>query len=256
MNKIVCIPAFTDNYFWLIVNTDNKTAAVVDPGDAEPVIDYLDKHQLQLTDILATHHHADHVGGIEHLVDRYHAEVHGPKSENIPRCGHLLAESDTVLLKSLKIEFEVIDVPGHTSGHIAYYGSGMLFCGDTLFAGGCGRLFEGTPQQMLDSLTKLKNLPDNTAVYCAHEYTQQNLAFARSVDGANPALLDRIEWTEKYRKNNLPTVPSTIRLEKETNPFLRANQEALILSAEAENPDCSNSEVDVFATIREMKDTF
>lgn len=256
MNKIVCIPAFTDNYFWLIVNTDNKTAAVVDPGDAEPVIDYLDKHQLQLTDILVTHHHADHVGGIGHLVDRYQAEVHGPRSENIPRCNHLLTESDTVLLKSLKIEFEVIDVPGHTSGHIAYYGSGMLFCGDTLFAGGCGRLFEGTPQQMLDSLTKLKNLPDNTAVYCAHEYTQQNLAFARSVDGANPALLDRIEWTEKYCKNNLPTVPSTIRLEKETNPFLRTDQEALILSAKTENPSCSNSEVGVFATIREMKDTF
>ncbi len=256
MNTIFCINAFSDNYIWLLVNWKKKTAAVVDPGDATPVIGVLTEKQLVLKDILITHHHSDHVGGIEALVSAYGADVYGPKAENIPSCRYPLIEADKLHLKSIDAEFKILELPGHTSGHIAYYGDSKVFCGDTLFAGGCGRLFEGTAEQMLNSLNKLKALPKDTAVYCAHEYTEKNLAFAKMVDEDNPALLERIEWTKKYRANKLPTVPSTIGIEKATNPFLRADSDSIRKSAEIECRGRLDSELAIFAAIRKMKDRF
>lgn len=256
MLKVLTVPAFEDNYLWLI--HDGVHAAVVDPGDAAPILAALDAHHLSLVAILLTHHHADHVGGVPELLRRFKVPVFGPRGEDIAGITNPLAEGDTVTLPELGLSLSVLDVPGHTRGHIAYVtpAQGWLFCGDTLFAGGCGRLFEGTPEQMLASLTKLSSLPDDTQVYCAHEYTLANLRFAQEVEPGNAELTSRIESEQSKRSRGQPTVPSTIGLEKATNPFLRYDRPAVLERLVRGGHISSREPTAAFAALRRWKNSY
>jgi hydroxyacylglutathione hydrolase len=255
--KLIPLPAFQDNYLWLL--HDGRRALVVDPGDAAPVLAALAEGGLQLEAILVTHHHPDHVGGVDALRDATGARVFGPARERIPEPLQRLAEGDAI--EVLGLRFEVIDVPGHTAGHIAYHcpdveGAPLLFCGDTLFSGGCGRLFEGTPAQMHDSLAKLAALPGNTRVCCTHEYTLGNLKFATAVEPGNSRLIHYRQQCELRRSHGEPTLPSTIALEKEVNPFLRTRIPAVTQAAHAYNAADVKDEVAVFAALRQWKNEF
>ena len=251
------VPAFQDNYIWLIRGAqDPATVAVVDPGDAEPVLARLESEGLQLATILATHHHADHVGGIPALVEATGCNVFGPARERLPVEATRLSGGDIARLPALGLEFEVLDVPGHTAGHIAYYGHGALFCGDTLFSAGCGRLFEGTPEQMLASLDACARLPVATRVFCGHEYTLANLRFAAQVEAGNAEVADYTRKAADLRASGRPTLPSTIGLEKRVNPFLRSRHENVKLSAERRAGRSLSNPVAVFAELRSWKDTF
>jgi hydroxyacylglutathione hydrolase len=249
------IPAFEDNYIWLIRDTRRPQVAIVDPGDADPVLAAVAAEGLQPLAILITHHHYDHVGGVAELVARFHIPVYGPARETIPHLSHPVAEGDTVELEALGARFQVMDVPGHTAGHIAYVGHGMLFCGDTLFTGGCGRLFEGTPAQMYQALSRIRALPDETQVYCAHEYTEANLRFACIAEPDNTALVQRQQETAALRAQGRPTVPAALGLEKATNPFLRFDVPALVQAAEAFAGHPLTPGAEVFGVIRHWKDT-
>ena len=251
MFKIVPVSAFTDNYIWVI--HDQYYAVVVDPGEAKPVLDFLEQKKLKLTAILNTHHHIDHVGGNLELLQQFQIPVYGPGSEAIPTVTHRLKEGDSVYLSEFSLRLNILDIPGHTAGHIAYYGANLLFCGDTLFSCGCGRLFEGTAQQMYISLNKLAGLPDKTGVYCGHEYTLANINFARLVEPENQAITQLQISAEKQRKSNLPTLPSTIAMEKACNPFLRCNQPEVIRNASNYAGKSLTDPVSVFAAIREWK---
>lgn len=254
------IPAFTDNYIWALVANSGNRVCVVDPGDATPVIGYLQSHNLALTDILITHHHPDHTGGLQKLNTLYAPRVTGPGQSGIKGITRFVAEGDQVEL--FDCQFDVLEVPGHTLDHIAYYYAGntsrapVLLCGDTLFAAGCGRLFEGSPGQMHASLAKLASLPVATEVYCTHEYTLANLRFALAADPANELLRQRIITETDKRQNALPTLPSSIGLELETNPFLRCNDPSLVKSATAQLSKLPASEIEVFAALRAWKDQF
>jgi len=251
------IPAFQDNYIWMIRSErDPQAVAVVDPGDAEPVLAALATEGLQLEAILATHHHADHVGGAARLVKATGAAVFGPGRERLPVEATRLAGGDRVGLPGLELEFEVLDVPGHTAGHIAYVGHGALFCGDTMFSAGCGRLFEGTAAQMLSSLDALSELRDETFVYCGHEYTLANLKFATEVESGNADIADYVKRATALRTGGRPTLPSTIGLEKRVNPFLRSRHEDVKSSAERRAGRPLPTPVAVFAEVRSWKDTF
>ncbi|MFP5393042.1 MAG: hydroxyacylglutathione hydrolase [Gammaproteobacteria bacterium] len=261
--SVIAIPAFRDNYLWLIHN--GRHAAVVDPGDAGPVLAVLAEHGLALTAILLTHHHADHIGGVQELLARFPVPVFGPREEHIAGVTVPLSEGARVQVPGLDLTLRVLDVPGHTLGHIAYVreqadgpsGAHWLFCGDTLFAGGCGRLFEGTPAQMRASLTKLAALPDDTLVYCAHEYTLSNLRFAAALEPGNVELQRRIERDTAARARNAPTVPSTIGLEKATNPFLRDTSPELRATLAAHGRATVDAPAGAaFAALREWKNNF
>jgi hydroxyacylglutathione hydrolase len=252
MFNIVPVSAFTDNYIWVI--HDQYHAVVVDPGEAKPVLNFLQQKNLKLIAILNTHHHNDHVGGNLALLKQFPVPVYGPASESISTVTHCLTEGDSVYLAELSLGLSILDIPGHTAGHIAYYGANLLFCGDTLFACGCGRLFEGTAQQMYISLNKLASLPDKTAVYCGHEYTLANINFAKLVEPGNQTLSQLQVSAKKQRKSNLPTLPSTIVMEKTCNPFLRCNQSEVIHSASNYIGKTLTDPVSVFAAIREWKD--
>ncbi len=254
--NLIALPAFTDNYIWML--HDGTHAVVVDPGESAPVIAALDAAQLVLAAILVTHHHADHVGGIDALRPRLQGPVFGPQRERIPE--PFVALSDGEQIDVLGLRFEVIDVPGHTSGHIAYFNAGgagapILFCGDTLFSGGCGRLFEGTPAQMHRSLSRLAALPGETRVCCAHEYTLSNLKFARAVEPRNRDVADYAAWCESRRALGQPTLPSSIARELEVNPFLRVADNAVAQSARAHGAD-SDEPVAVLAALRQWKNDF
>ena len=252
--EVVPLRAFADNYVWTL--RDARRAAVVDPGDARPVLDYLQREKLELAAILNTHHHADHVGGNAGLLARWKVPVYGPHDERIREVTDRLGDGGRMKLPHFGIEFEVLEIPGHTRTHIAFYGGGMLFCGDTLFAAGCGRLFEGTPAQMHESLSKLMRLPDDTRVYCGHEYTLANIRFARAADPGNPALAELEARAKKLRDRDLPTLPSTIAQEKATNPFVRCTDPAVVASANRHAGKTLNDPASVLAAIREWKNSF
>lgn len=252
--KVVPLPAFRDNYIWTLRN--DHYAAVVDPGDAQPVLDYLQREGLELCAILATHHHPDHVGGVPELLAHRAVPVYGPRGEPIPTLTHAVSEGDAVEIPQLGLRFSVLDIPGHTRAHIAYYGANSLFCGDTLFACGCGRLFEGTARQMADSLAKLAALPDATLVYSGHEYTLANIEFARAVEPENENLRARAASDAEKRKHGQATLPSSIGREKKTNPFLRCLEPAVIASANKYLGASASDPVEVFAAIRLWKNDF
>ena len=260
--SIVPIPAFTDNYIWAMVAGHN--CVVVDPGDAVPVLKFLADRNLTLDAILVTHHHADHVGGVDKLIERWAVPVYGPAAESIACVTDPLREGDTVALPAFVDQpFRVIEVPGHTRGHIAYFSGDILFCGDTLFAAGCGRLFEGTAAQLHNSLSRLAALPEATRVFCTHEYTLSNLRFAMAVDAENVALHERVLVEQERRARHVPTLPSSIALERATNPFLRCTAAAIIDSAlnysqaHQNLPDMTRSNaVNVFAALRQWKNEF
>ena len=254
MIEVIPLRAFKDNYGWTL--RDAGVAAVVDPGEAQPVLGYLASENLRLVAILATHHHQDHVGGIAELLQRHPVPVYGPRGEPITTLTHPVGGGDRVVLKELDVSFEVLDIPGHTRAHIAYYGANMLFCGDTLFACGCGRVFEGTPQQLHASLERLTTLPDETRVYCGHEYTLANIAFAKAVEPDNAALLEREASDAQLRREDRPTLPSTIGREKATNPFLRVARPAVIQSANKYLGRRISDPAGVFAALRQWKNQF
>lgn len=254
MPAIIPIPAFADNYIWVL--REGVVAAVVDPGDAAPVIAYLEREAVALSAILATHHHGDHIGGVRELVSRWPVPVFGPAHETIPGRTDALSEGASITVPGIGCSFSVLDIPGHTSGHIAYVGDGMLFCGDTLFAVGCGRLFEGTPGQMIASLDKLAALSGATRVYCGHEYTLANLRFARAIEPDSEALREREARERGKRDSGAPTLPSTIALERATNPFLRTDETAIRVAAERHAGRKLHDRVAVFAEIRAWKNMF
>ncbi|MCC6869188.1 MAG: hydroxyacylglutathione hydrolase [Burkholderiales bacterium] len=258
MSTIIPIPAFADNYIWVV--RDGTRAAVVDPGDARPVLDYLAREGLTLAAVLATHHHQDHVGGIEALVARHPAPVYGPARETIPKLAHPLRGGDAITIPGMPLDLRILDIPGHTAGHIAYVGdvgsAPALFCGDTLFAAGCGRIFEGTPAQMWASLAKLAALAGETRVYCGHEYTLANLRFALAVEPDRASLWDRQAAAEATRHRDEPTLPSTIALERATNPFLRAGHPVVRAAAAAHAGHPIVDEVESFAVLRAWKNEF
>ena len=256
MNELLItpIPAFTDNYFWLLER--NGRAAVVDPGDAEPVERTLASRGLQLDAILITHHHLDHIGGLTALKDRHDVPVYGPAAEQdtIPGLTQPLKEGDRVAI--LEEDLEVWEVPGHTLGHIAYVAAGFVLCGDTLFSAGCGRLFEGTPEQMHRSLSRLAALPETTRVYCTHEYTLDNLAFAAAVEPDSAPIRDEIARVRQLRARQRPSLPSTIGHERRVNPFLRAAEPAITVSARRQAGRDLAGAGEVFAALRRWKDGF
>lgn len=252
--KTEAISAFADNYIWLLSNTSD-ICAVVDPGDADPVIDVLQTRGLHLGYILLTHHHDDHIGGVTALKARYGATVFGPVDERIPQTDITCVEGDGLTLPELETEFRVLEIPAHTRSHIAYYNETAVFSGDTLFSLGCGRLFEGTASQMQASLDKLAALPPATLNYCAHEYTQSNCAFALQVEPENPALLDRAKEIDQLRSRGEITLPTTIGQEIATNPFMRTRENSVIEAARRHNPDARAGET-TMAVIRSWKDRF
>ena len=254
MLAIHAVPAFKDNYIW-IMERDGR-AACVDPGDDGPVEDFLAERRLKLAAVLATHHHADHVGGLPALAARWKCPTFGPAREVAAHLDTRLREGDRFELPGIGVSFETLDIPGHTAGHIALHGEGLVFSGDTLFACGCGRVFEGTPAQMVESLGKLARLPGATRVYCGHEYTVANIRFAQAVEPGNRALDARKERDTAKQLRGEPTLPSTIAEELATNPFLRCREPEVAASAGKHAGRALVNEVDVFAEIRAWKNNF
>ena len=253
---LIPVPAFNDNYLWLL--HDGQRALIVDPGDASPVLQALRDSHLELESILVTHHHADHTGGINALREATGARVFGPAREQIPGPFTPLEDGDTVQV--LGLDFQVIDVPGHTAGHIAFFtpeanGKPLLFCGDTLFSGGCGRLFEGTPAQMLASLDRLAALPGNTVVCCTHEYTMANLRFALAVEPDNRELIGYHARCAALREARKPTLPTSIAQELLINPFLRTRHPTVMAAARRFDP-AAHDDNTLFAAIRQWKNQF
>ena len=255
--SIDVIKAFDDNYIWVLKNQQH--IALVDPGDANVCLDYINANNLVLTDILITHHHHDHIGGIETLLSHAQSknqtvDVYSPAINDISGTTNALNGSEIITLKHIDVSFEVIDVPGHTLGHIAYYNQDILLCGDTLFSGGCGRMFEGTPEQMTTSLAKLSQLDDHTRVYCTHEYTLANLHFALMVDPNNVDLMSYFNQVNELRELGKITLPSTIGLEKRINPFLRCHEANIQQAASEYSNKTITDNITAFAAIRQWKD--
>jgi len=252
---ITPIPAFDDNYIWLLRHDDGLFVTLVDPGEPEPVLDLLRQRQLQLSAVLITHHHWDHAGAIDELKSVYpEAHFYGPRDARIPGLTHVVCEGDAVSPPGLDATFAVMEVPGHTSTHVAYFGEGCLFCGDTLFAGGCGRVFDGTFDDLAASLQRIAGLPTQTLVYCAHEYTMANLGFAAWVEPDNQELLRRSEAERKRREAGMPTVPSTLAVELQTNPFMRLSEPGVAAAAARRAGRPLETPAQVFYALRKWKD--
>lgn len=257
MLEIVPIPALTgtyDNYIWLLHN--HEYAMVVDPGDATPVLAYLQPRQLKLAAILVTHRHGDHINGIPKLLEVYNTPVYGPRTELIPTISRVVAEGDQVDIEALDLHFSVLALPGHVPEHVGFLGHGMLFCGDVIFGCGCGKMFVGTPQEFHHTLQRLAALPDTTMVYCAHEYTESNLRFALQCEPGNLVLQDRAQQVRMLRAQDLPSVPFPMSMENATNPFLRCSEPEIITSVTrhfgfAQPPA---NEIAVFAALRAWRD--
>ena len=256
MFEVSALKAFSDNYIWTLIKDNEVT--VVDPGDPEPVINFLNEKGLTLQNILITHHHFDHTGGIEKLTDLYGSEVYGPDGGHIKGIGVTIQDNQEFSLSS--VTFKAIATPGHTLDHLSYYvaddSNPLLFCGDTLFSGGCGRLFEGSPKQMYTSLSRLAELPGKTKVFCTHEYTESNLRFAIAVEPNNSHIKEKIEEVLDLRNRDLETLPSTISEELNINPFLRCNHTDVINSAESYSKAQLSESHEVLGVIREWKDNF
>ncbi|MGB7650533.1 MAG: hydroxyacylglutathione hydrolase [Gallionella sp.] len=253
MFKITALPAFTDNYIWAIHN--HQHAIVVDPGEASPVLAFLAAEQLELTGILCTHRHADHIGGIAKLRGLYNAPVYGRRHLANPYISHDLREGDTLDLSEFGVTFNILEIPGHLDDHVAFYNDEILFCGDVLFGAGCGRNKEGTLAQLHDSLQRLSQLPAQTQVYCAHEYTAANLRFAAACEPNNADIQQRVLATQQLRAAHLPSLPSTIALELKTNPFLRCTQTKLIQTLQQQGLS-DTSALAVFIALREWRNHF
>lgn len=253
MYQVTPIPAFDDNYIWALSMSDSPNCLVVDPGCADSVVHYLTSHKLQLHTILITHHHKDHTAGISRLRKLFPTvNVIGPiaEQERISGLTQTVTDGDSVSLPQFKLSFKVISLPGHTLGHIAFYSAPVLFCGDTLFSAGCGRLFEGSPKQMWQSLQKLKDLPDDTQIYCTHEYTLANIKFALYAEPNNSALVEYAAHCASLRQQNLPTLPSSLATEKAINPFLRCDNKTL------QEKWQQDSALGLFTALRAAKDQF
>ncbi len=257
--QVTAINAFNDNYIWLISHANNNYCVVVDPGDSAPVIEFIKQHELELEAILITHHHNDHVGGVADLLDYAgkNVPVYGPIKEANDVVTHAVCAGDTIQLQAFSTPLNVLEVPGHTLGHIAFQSEFSVFCGDTLFSAGCGRMFEGTPTMFQQSLADLAALPAQTKVYCAHEYTLANLAFAKAVSPNCDVLAARLSEAQALRQQGLPTIPTTIEIERATNPFLRLG-DAQIQAAIANNSQAEITDdlIDNFAALRRWKDDF
>tara|TARA_R110002050_G_scaffold268113_1_gene410089 strand:+ start:143552 stop:144322 length:771 start_codon:yes stop_codon:yes gene_type:complete len=256
MLTIQAVPAFNDNYIWFIQEPVSKDLLIVDPGDSQTVIDAIEQQKLNPVAILITHHHSDHVAGVGELVNYYDIPVYGPKSEAIPHLTHPLAVRDGLIINTAFPAIRVLDVPGHTKGHIAFLIDDNLFCGDTLFGAGCGRLLGGTAKQLHASLQLIASLPEQTKIFCAHEYTQANLRFAALVEPDNSAIKRRIGDTNLLLMNGQPSLPSLLSLELKTNPFLRCLQPDVILAAHHFSGQQLDSAEAVFTTLRSWKDQF
>lgn len=254
MLTLIPLPAFEDNYIW--VWHDGRQAVAVDPGDPAPLVAFLDAHRLGLSAVLITHHHRDHTGGVTYLRQRYNCAVYAPDNPRIPAITHILHGGDTLEIPELGLHFNVLATPGHTLDHLSYVGEGCLFCGDTLFGCGCGKLFEGSPAMMAASLDAILALPDATRVCCAHEYTLSNIDFAKTIDGGNPALLERERVDRDLRAHGRPTLPSTLALEKATNPFLRFHDPDMTAFAVRYLNRPRPGAAEVFGAIRAAKDAW
>jgi hydroxyacylglutathione hydrolase len=252
--KVTAIPAFRDNYVWAI--HDARSAILVDPGEAAPILAWLEARHITPAAILVTHHHGDHVGGILEITARHDIPVYGPGNETIPGRTHPLLGGEIVTIEEIGAVFQVIACPGHTRGHLCYFGQDALFCGDTLFSCGCGRLFEGTAAQMHTSLSRIRALPPHTQVYCAHEYTLDNLDFALAVEPGNPELQQRLAEVRALRDQDKPSLPVSLGRETATNPFLRFDQPAVVLAA-SQHAGCPvQPGLATFATLRAWKDGY
>ena len=254
MVNIESIEAFTDNYIWLV--TTNEGSIVIDPGESSNVINHIDKNQLDLKAIFITHHHLDHTGGVDEITSYYPVDVFGPNN-NIETISKRLRDGDNINI--IDIEFQIIEIPGHTLDHIAYYsknnGNPILFCGDTLFSAGCGRVFEGTFEQMYESLLKLKNLPNNTKIYCGHEYTLSNLEFAKEAEPFNQNILSRYNEVIKLREKGIPSLPSLLSTELKTNPFLRCDSKEVQENISTKFNTLKETK-EIFKALRLWKDNF
>ena len=256
MLHVTGIPASYDNYIWLLARPGEARVTVIDPSNPEPVLSYLQQHQLVLDSILVTHHHRDHIGGLTALKAATGARVYGPVVEQVADCDVALAEGDEVLLPHLNQRLQVLAVPGHVREHIAFYGDGRLFCGDTLFLAGCGRIFTGTAAQLFASLQRLARLPPETAIYCSHEYTEANLRFACAVEPEHIGLTARAARVHALRAQGIPTVPGVLQEELATNPFLRCHEPALQAAVSHETGVPIQDSLGCFAALREWKNRF
>ena len=255
-HNILAIPALNDNYIWTIVHSKNRRAVIVDPGEAEPVLNLFKQQNLALTAILVTHHHWDHTNGIQRIIEKYPVPIYGPLKDAIPLCDYPLNDGDMVELPEVELTFKVLEMPGHTLGHIVYWGHQCVYTGDTLFTAGCGRIFEGSPDQFYHSLMKLASLDPQTRIYCGHEYTDKNLRFAEIVEPNNPKLKRRIIKTRQKLSQNQPTPPSTIQLELETNPFLRCHEKSIQQRVQKYYGYPLANTVAIFAALRRWKNEF
>jgi hydroxyacylglutathione hydrolase len=256
MENVITIKAFADNYIWLIKDSQSQHCIIVDPGEAAPVLAILEDQQLIVDAILLTHYHDDHIGGVAALLSARDEKISIYSKNKLFEGSILVNEGDTLSFFEGKLSLQVMDVPGHTLDHVAFYNEQLLFCGDTLFSGGCGRVFEGSFEQMFSALSRLALLPDNTKVYCAHEYTQSNLIFAHHIEPKNTALLNYIQQVSKKRQQGVPTIPSTIGLEKAINPFLRCQEETLINHLQSHLGEQLKDPLSCFRALRKYKDNF